>query len=173
MRGCCFTGHRPEKCTFSYDKSCGEYVLLCDELERQIRIALEEGIDTFFCGGAKGFDLLAAETLIKLRREKKFKLILVVPFIGQEESFSPEWRARYRYVSAASDERVFLAEEYFRGCYHSRNRYMVDNSELVIAHYDGSAGGTRDTVNYAKKNGKRVINVGDRLKNLFNFSIFD
>ena len=30
-----------------------------------------------------------------------------------------------------------------------------------------------DFINYAKKNGKRVINIGDRLKNLFNFSIFD
>jgi len=173
VRACCFTGHRPEKCGFRYESGCGEFVLLCDELEERLREALDSGIDTFYCGGAKGFDLLAAEKLLTFRADKKFRLIVVIPFEGQADSFSPEWRARYDYVLAAADERICLSDEYFRGCYNRRNRYMVDHSELVIAHYDGSPGGTRDTVKYAEGKGIRVINVGERLKNLFNFSIFD
>ena len=171
MKGCCFTGHRPEKCSFRYDGRSGEFVVLADELEKQIIAALNGGFDTFYCGGAKGFDLLAAEMLASLREKYKFKLVLVIPFEGQEKGFSTEWKRRYKYALDAADERICLSDEYYRGCYNARNRYMVDRSELVIAHYDGSAGGTRDTINYAKQQGKAVINVADRLKMMFQFSL--
>ncbi|MBQ8550660.1 MAG: DUF1273 family protein [Clostridia bacterium] len=173
MRGCCFTGHRPEKCSFKYDKRCGEFVVLADELENQIIAAINDGFDTFYCGGAKGFDLLAAEILVSLREKYKIKIILVIPFEGQEKGFSAEWKRRYKYALDAADERICLSDEYYRGCYNARNRYMVDHSERVVAHYDGSPGGTRDTVNYAKQQGKTVINVAERLKMMFQFSLLD
>ena len=41
---------------------------------------------------------------------------------------------------------------------HERNRFMADNSDVLIAVYDGSEkGGTAYTVNYAKKKGLDVI----------------
>ena len=173
MRGCCFTGHRPEKCGFRYEKTAAEYVMLADELERQLLSALERGFDTFYSGGAKGFDILAAETLIRLREKRPLRIVIVVPYRAQAAGFSPRWRARYNRVLAAADEIVYLSDDYYRGCFEDRNRYMVDRSELVLAHYDGSAGGTRNTINYAKRNGVEVINLGERLKNIFNYSFFD
>ncbi len=173
MRACCFTGHRPEKCNFAYDSASAPYVLLADELEQSLKRALKEGFSVFYSGGARGFDLLAAEKLLTLKREHPLKLIIAVPFRGQENGYSAEWKARYKRVLSAADEIIYLSSEYYRGCYETRNRYMVDQSERVIAHYDGSAGGTRNTINYAKKQGKEVINLGERLKNLFNYSFFD
>ncbi len=173
MRACCFTGHRPEKCSFSYDAGSAEYVMLADELERALVCALDRGFDTFYSGGAKGFDLLAAEKLLSFRGKYEFRLIVAVPFRSQAAGFSDEWKKRYDKVLSAANEIVYLSSEYYRGCYEDRNRYMVDRSELVIAHYDGSAGGSRNTVNYAKRKGIEVINLGETLKNLFNYSIFD
>ena len=38
-----------------------------------------------------------------------------------------------------------------------RNRYMVDNSDIVIAVWDGTPGGTENTVRYAEKLGRKIL----------------
>ena len=40
-----------------------------------------------------------------------------------------------------------------------RDRYMVDHSMLLIAAFDGSAGGTRYTVEYALRQGIEIFDV--------------
>ena len=45
------------------------------------------------------------------------------------------------------------------GCYHERNRYMVDNSSKLICYYDGSGGGTGYTVEYVKKRSIQIVNL--------------
>jgi len=61
-------------------------------------------------------------------------------------------------VLKAADRIKLISPEYHRGCYHARNRYMVDNADRVIAVYDGSSsGGTAYTVDYARKQGKEII----------------
>jgi len=40
-----------------------------------------------------------------------------------------------------------------------RNKYLVNNSSLVIALFDGKSGGTMKTVNYANKNVVKVIEI--------------
>ncbi len=57
------------------------------------------------------------------------------------------------------DDVIVLNKHYKSGCYHERNRYMVDNSSKLICYYDGSSGGTRYTVGYAKKQSIEIINL--------------
>ena len=38
-----------------------------------------------------------------------------------------------------------------------RNKYMIDNSSLVIALYNGKVGGTKQTIEHAKQQGPEVI----------------
>ena len=38
-----------------------------------------------------------------------------------------------------------------------RNKYMVDNSQIVIAVWNGKPSGTANTVKYAREQGKTVI----------------
>lgn len=45
-----------------------------------------------------------------------------------------------------------LSMEYSETAYQERNQWMVDHSSKVIAVYDGKAGGTRNTISYARKN---------------------
>jgi uncharacterized phage-like protein YoqJ len=43
-----------------------------------------------------------------------------------------------------------------------RNEYMVDNSDIVIAVWDGSKGGTYNCVKYAEKLGKKIIVINPK-----------
>ena len=43
--------------------------------------------------------------------------------------------------------------------YQIRNQQMVDRSDLVIFYVDHSSGGAYQTMRYAEKQGKRVINL--------------
>lgn len=51
----------------------------------------------------------------------------------------------------------FVSPNYSLSCFQIRNEYMVNHSYRVIAVYNGEAGGTRNTLNYAKKKGIEII----------------
>lgn len=173
MKACCFTGYRPEKFPFKISADTPEYTAFENELILAITSAFSDGYDTFYCGGAMGFDLIAAELLLILRPRKNFRLVMALPYRAQNSNFSPEWRERYCSVLKQADEIVYVSDEYYKGCYSERNRYMVDRSERVIAFYDGKSGGTRDTVLYAKRKGAEVINVAKPEKENLNYTIFE
>ena len=48
---------------------------------------------------------------------------------------------------------------YHPGHYHERNRKIVDCAEIVLAFWDGSDGGTKSTMDYAKKQNKPLLIV--------------
>ena len=43
-----------------------------------------------------------------------------------------------------------------------RNRHLVDNSSLCISYLTSDSGGTAYTVDYAKANGLKVINLAEQ-----------
>lgn len=143
-----FTGHR------TYAGQARE------ELAGVVEALYAAGRRTFLSGMAAGFDLAAAEAVLGCReRLEGLRLIAVIPFEGQETRFSDADRERFRRVAAAADERVVLAGAYHRGCYAVRNDYLVDGASLLVAWYDGSAGGTRYTVRRALGRGRTVMNL--------------
>lgn len=161
FRKCCFTGYRPSKFPFSLDKENKQFKLFEDQLINGILELAKENCRVFYTGMAMGFDIIAAETVIFLKNFYKtpIKLIGVIPFRGQEVSYTSFWRERYQKVLEACDEVIVLSEEYFQGCYQKRNIYMVENSDYVLTWYDGKSGGTRNTIDYAAKIGREIINV--------------
>ncbi len=173
MAGCCFTGYRPEKSPFPYDRENKEYIGFENSLISAIAAALSDGYDTFYCGGAMGFDLLAAELLLLFKKNNSFRLVMVLPFRTQDSAFPSEWKKRFTTVLSSADEVICLSEKYYKGCYFDRNHFMVDRSGRVIAFYDGKAGGTRDTVRYAEKNGVEVVNLATPKKENLNYTIFE
>lgn len=59
-----------------------------------------------------------------------------------------------------SDEVYYVSEErYTHWCMNKRNEWMVDNSDLVIAVWDGTKGGTANCVRYAVKQGKEITKL--------------
>ena len=70
---------------------------------------------------------------------------------SQAASWPPEDRLRRQRILAVCDLETLIQERYSPGCMLRRNRYMVDHSALVIAVYDGTGGGTRQTLEYAMR----------------------
>ena len=153
LHRCCFTGHRPEK----IDQP--ERVVVAG-LEREIRAAVDDGFVTFISGMARGVDIWAAEIVLRLKAEGfPLHLICASPYQGFESRWSSEWQRRYSAVMAAADLVKFICLGYSKSSFQIRNEWMVDRSARVIAVFNGEAGGTRNTINYATKHGVVVRHV--------------
>jgi len=149
---CCFTGHRviPD----------GVYFDLEARLEQTLRSLIESGVRYFGAGGALGFDTLAAETVLRLRYEYPFiKLIMVLPYAGQAAGWDDYDRDRYEDILHRADKIVYIGKDYTPWCFSSRNRHLVDHSQVCVCYFTGEKGGTASTVSYAEKKGLRVVNI--------------
>ena len=148
---CCFTGHRPEK----LGRPEAEVI---EELKKEIRTAIADGFQTFISGMARGVDLWAAEIVLALRNEgAAVQLICASPYKGFESRWSREWQEQYLLVMEQADLVRFICSRYSRDCFQRRNEWMVEHSARVIAVYNGQPGGTRNTVDYARRSGVSVI----------------
>lgn len=149
---CCFTGHRqipPE-----------EREQIASKLESVIVSLYQKGIRYYEAGGALGFDTVAAQTVIRLRKNcPGMKLILVLPCLTQTRGWKPEDIAEYERIKTQADQVVYTAQQYTRGCMHKRNRHLVDSSSVCVCYLARDSGGTAYTVQYAKKQGIEVINI--------------
>ena len=140
-KSCAFTGHRALDENFSARK-----------LRKEIKNAVEKGVETFYCGMAMGFDLLAGEEVVKLKKKnEKIKLIACIPCYQQEKNFSQEDKKRYSKLLKKADETVFVSENYFKGCMQKRDRYMADRADMLITYCKKKTGGTAYTVSYFQK----------------------
>lgn len=160
----CFTGHRTEKLPQTEE----ELKVLKMALYIAIDEAVKSGIDTFITGVCYGFDLMAAEQILFRRRvikpgdPEEIKVAAVIPFEGQANRWNEETRDTYFDILSKCDEVITLNAQYKNGCYHERNRFMVDNSSRIIAYYDGSGSGTGYTIDYAKKAGLAIVNLYEK-----------
>lgn len=149
---CCFTGHRdiPER----------ERKKIAAKLKETVTSLIQQGYLYFGAGGARGFDALAAQTVLNLRAQyPAIKLILVLPCRNQTRGWSAEDVEEYEHIKAWADKVVYTAQEYTPGCMHKRNRHLVDNSSVCVCYLTKEGGGTDYTVNYARLNGLEIINT--------------
>ncbi len=155
---CCFTGHRPEKLQSSEE-------VVKAELEQAIRQAIADGFKVFLSGMARGVDLWAAEIVLSLRDAGlPVKLICACPYYGMEQSWEPHWQQKYRTVLQRADLIRFLCPDYHPSCFQIRNQWMVDHSARVIVVFHGSKDGTKNTIDYARKNRIPVIILADKTR---------
>lgn len=156
MRGktCCFTGHRD--LTPQEEKEVGQ------RLAQTLIRLIQSDVRYFGAGGAIGFDTLAAQTVLKLRKQyPHIKLILVLPCLSQTRGWKDNDIKVYEGIKARADKVVYTSQEYTKGCMFKRNRHLVDNSSVCICYLTKDSGGTAYTVSYAKTQGLDVINLAD------------
>lgn len=140
---CCFTGHRPEKLNIS---EAEVKKLLFNAVED----AIEQGYTTFITGLAKGFDTWAGETVCELSKSHPaVKLVCALPY--------PDFAKNAPHLVEKAALVHTVSEKYSVFSYQKRNKWMVDNSSLVIALFNGSKGGTENTLNYAKEKGAEIV----------------
>lgn len=145
QRRCCFTGHRPEKLLVTEQE-------LRDKLTSAIKEAITDGYCTFISGMSRGTDLWAADVVLQLKSQyTHIHLICAVPYPDFEKKWDKHWQILYHNILSRADLVRIISPHYHDGCYQKRNCWMVDHSSRVIAVYNGSRGGTQNTIRYAQK----------------------
>ncbi len=157
---CCFTGHRPEKLPWGADERDERCIKLKQELACHLEGLYLAGCRRFLCGMARGCDLYFAEAVLELR-EAHGDVILeaALPCDTQADNWRESEQRRYEHLLAESDEVTFVAHRYSPGCMQRRNRYMVDSSDILLAVFNGTGGGTMQTILYAKRRGLQVLTI--------------
>ena len=148
----CFTGHRSQKLPWGFNEEDGRCQKMKERLRIEIVKAIENGYRTFLCGMAIGFDLLCAQTVLSLKEEyPNIRIIGALPCRTQDCKWSNKEKLRYRYVLGRLDGVRCIYGEYISGCMVERNRYMVNSSSLIIALFNGKSGGTKSTIDFARR----------------------
>ncbi len=155
----CFTGHRSQKLPWKFDEEDDRCKAMKARLRAEIEKAIESGYDTFLCGMALGFDMICAEIVLELKQQHPaIKIIGALPCRTQDCKWLPKDKQRYRAILERLDGIRCVYDKYVGAeCMLERNRFMVDNSTLMIALFDGTAGGTKYTVQYAQQQGLKIV----------------
>ena len=148
----CFSGHRTEKL------SCDIY-LLKRKLVFIIDKYINAGYDTFLTGGCYGFDFIAFSIIERAKKKyPNIKNIVVSPFKGQQKKWVAAEIEKYNFLMNLADEIIYISDSYKTGVYHERNRFMVDNSSVLLCYSNGT-GGSEYTLRYAKSNHLETVNL--------------
>ena len=157
MKTCCFTGHRPQKLGY------GENSIQCDELKDRleeliIELIEKEAVTHFISGVALGVDTYAANIVLNLKSQYPgITLECAIPCETQATKWNERDRDVYYDLISKCNKETLLQQKYSSDCMQKRNEYMVDNSDYVIAVWNGKPSGTGNTVKYAKKKNKKVL----------------
>lgn len=151
------TGHRPNKLGNDYD--------LTSDLIKKIDSKLQKLIDelkpdTLISGMALGIDTLWAEISIR----NNIPLLAAIPCQNQDKMWVKKSKDRYNNIlSNHLTTSVYVSDKpYDYSCMQKRNEYMVNNSDIVIAVWDGTTGGTANCVKYTKKVNKQIIIINPK-----------
>ena len=130
-----------------------------DKLKFELEALIKKGFNSFLCGMAVGFDTECFLILKELREIHPINIYACVPCKDQDKSFSDNDKEIYRLLLKESDEIILLSEYYYNGCMIVRNKFMVDNSSVLLCYNRKNSGGAFYTLNYAKKCGLDIIEL--------------
>lgn len=154
---CCFTGHRPYKLPWGSNENDPRCATFKQRLFDAAADAHTDGYRRFMCGMATGCDTWFCEALLELKPFREEIIICaVLPCETQADRWLEKDRNRYFRLINECDECITLQTAYTADCMAKRNIYMVDHSDLLIAAFDGSFGGTMQTINYAARCKKEI-----------------
>ena len=110
-------------------------------------------------GMALGVDTIFAEECVALG----IPFIAAVPFADQDNRWPDESRAHYRNLLSEAKKVVIVDQipsyhsDQFGGKMGERNRWMVEHSKVTISVWDGSKGGTKNTVDLVRYKADRKM----------------
>jgi uncharacterized phage-like protein YoqJ len=148
------TGHRPDKLG-GYDDAKNRYFVIKEAL---FNLFVEYKPDLVVVGMALGVDQWAAEAAIMLEKP----VMALIPCAGQERIWPTSSQVRYRTllkeILSKGGKVIQLSNEPYRpDLMLKRNGEIVKLSDLIIAVWNGSAGGTANCVTQAKHMKKHVV----------------
>lgn len=163
VKVCSFTGHRPEKLgiTEETDDNCLELKI---RLREEILSAIESGYTAFISGMARGADMWAAEAVLEAIHSGygEVKLYAAIPYPEQTRKWFGWEKDRYEEILRLCEGVFLVSDVYNSRCMAKRNEFLVKHCDRLIAVYNGTEGGTANTVALAKKRGKDIVLIEPR-----------
>ncbi len=149
---CSFTGHR---------NILPEHLKTVEaRLSRAVEYAYSKGCRIFYCGGAIGFDTLAAREVLRFKiNHSDVSLHLILPCQNQEQRWCERQKDAYYYILKHADSAEYLFEHYVQGCMQKRNKKLAELGDILVAYLYKSSSGSAQTVRLAKALGKPVYNI--------------
>lgn len=129
---------------------------LTDRIERIVSdlIRTKEFVE-FYVGRNGDFDIYAASAVKAAQRalgNHNSYLTLVQPYPAKDDEYYE------KYYDAI--ERPISPKIHPKGAITARNRWLIDNADLLIAYVeDGQPGGAMTALNYAKKRNLEILNL--------------
>lgn len=129
------TGHRPDKLG-GYDVPNPTYMAVCEEIDRTL---MEVTPDVVLTGMALGVDQWTAEICI----DNDIPFVAAVPFEGQDGKWPKSSRDQYHKILEKAHQIVLVTKGgYAPHKMHIRNEWLIKNSDLLMAVWNGTSGGT-------------------------------
>jgi uncharacterized phage-like protein YoqJ len=158
-----FTGHRPEKLSGYKISENGRMIgMLTDSILNHVE---NKGVTAFITGMALGVDMWSALIVLDLKKTvcPNIKLICAIPCKNQTNKWVKERKEEWEKIVSEADEVIYVSDkDYTDTCMQKRNEYMVDESDYTIAVWDGSNGGTKNCIDYAKKKGMEITYINPK-----------
>ncbi|MGN0180140.1 MAG: hypothetical protein ACI4DY_12030 [Monoglobaceae bacterium] len=140
------------------------YIVDPFQIESRIDIIIEKLIKEkqyveFLVGRNGDFDQFVSSAVIRAKRKYRddnSSLVLVLPYL------TAEYRNNVEYFEEYYDEIEICQESakaHFKSALQIRNREMVDRADLIVCCIDHKSGGAYQTIQYAKKQNKKIINL--------------
>lgn len=143
---CCFIGHK-------YTPS-----EIVHRLEAVIIDLIENhSCDTFYVGNNGTFDTMVATTLQNLQMiYSDIKYYIVLAYMPAINSTMHSHISNHKTIYPCGLENVPL-----RFAIPWRNKWMVQNSDIVVSYIEHSQGNSYKVAKYAKAKKKQIINLGE------------
>lgn len=144
------TGHRPDKLGGYSERVTGDLVRTAYEW------LINNRPERVITGMALGWDQALGWAAV----DAMIPFTAAIPFEGQESRWpktSQEW---FRDLLELADNVIYVSDPgYAPWKMQVRNEWMVDNSDAVLALWNGTDGGTANCVRYAQKKDKKIYNL--------------
>ena len=152
------TGHRPHK--LAPKPACYSDETLKQLIKLAYRHLKKLQPKQVVTGMALGWDMAIAIAALKL----DIPVMAAVPFKGQESKWPLISQKRYRLILEKikdNDGHVVIVSSggYTADKMLKRDKFIVKNSDLILALWNGSSGGTAHTISIAKRAGRLIINA--------------
>ena len=173
----CATGHRSDKLGCGKGDDWSSKSPKLQPVRKQIEEKLRAIFDFQILAGETKFELISGMALgidqlffsvgNQLRKEYAKQGITIVltaavPCLEQDGIWKDDCKISYAAMLKAADKKVRISNKKYendKGCMQRRNRFMVDNADMVLAYHDGSEGGTKNCIDYAKSVGAVIENA--------------
>jgi len=145
----CVTGHRPNK-LWGYDLNNKHW----QELKQVFKdYLIQHSVSEAYSGMALGVDTVFALAVLELKQEGfPIKLYCAIPCLKQEKMWPQSSQDLYHTILEKADRKFLVTKDTYKPyLMQVRNQFMVNHSDRVLAVWDGTSGGTKNCVTYAKQ----------------------